>query len=247
MSLIKTIGKKSSGIFFFYKKYTDPITAYNLWSSTYDLQTDNLIIHLNEIIFTQLLEKINVESSIIIHIGCGTGSHWEKILSKNPSQLIGYEVSEQMLAKLFKKYPTAKAYISRNNLLKELKDNFCDLIITTLVIGYIKKLPSVFNEWNRVLKQKGNIIITDLHPAAIKNGATRSFKNKEQTILIKNYLHSIDEIRKLANKAGWKEVAFIERKVDERVKFFYEKLNRLDAYESAYNNLLLYGIHFIKS
>jgi len=247
MSLLTTIRRKLLNNFPFRKKNIDPSTAYNLWASTYDQQTDNLIIYLNDIIFNQLLDSVAFEGKVVVDIGCGTGSHWGKILSKNPSELIGFEVSEQMLVKLYEKYPKAKAYISKDNQLRELQNNSCDLIISTLVIGYIKSISDVFGEWDRILKKDGDIIITDFHPAAVEKGATRSFKHEGQEVLIKNYLHTLDKIRTLAKESGWKEIEFTQKKVDERIRFFYEKLNMLHAFENSFGTLLLYGIHFKKS
>lgn len=45
---------------------------------------------------------------------------------------------------------------------------------------------------------------------------------------------------------GWQEVEFVKRTVDESVRFFYEKLNLLQAYEDSYKTPLLYGIRFKK-
>lgn len=184
MPLIKTIRKKLSN-FIHRKKETDAATAYGLWASTYDEQTDNPIVYLNEIVFNELFDGINVENEIIVDIGCGTGQHWQRILAKKPGGLIGYDVSAEMLNTLHKKFPSAKTYITSDNSLGELKDSSCDVIISTLVIGYIKEVPPVFKEWNRVLKKNGEIIITDFHPVALQQGATRSFKYKDELILNK--------------------------------------------------------------
>jgi len=228
-------------------KEIEPPTAYDLWAQTYDQQTDNLIIYLDEIIFIQLLQNLNLKEKVIIDIGCGTGKHWEKILSGNPLELIGYEVSNEMLNRLHTKYPSAKTYLTPNNYLKESHNNSCDLIISTLVIGYIDNLDYAFAEWNRVLKRGGNIIITDFHPVSIQNGAKRSFNHMGRSIAIRNYLHTLSKIRLIAKQLEWLEIEFIERKVDEHVRFFYEKLNALHIYQDSYGTPLVYGIKFSKS
>jgi ubiquinone/menaquinone biosynthesis C-methylase UbiE len=247
MSFAGKVKRVLSNWMSFQKKGIAPASAYDLWASTYDEQTNNLIVYLDEIIFTQLIDNIALKGKTVVDIGCGTGNHWGKILSKHAYELIGYEVSEKMLAKLHEKYPKAKTYLSQDNHLNGLQDNSCDLIISTLVIGYIKNLSKIFTEWSRVLKKDGDILITDFHPVAVQKGASRSFKHEGQTVFIKNYLHTLDEIRTLAKEMKWKEVRLIERKVDESVKFFYEKLNVLRIYKDSYNTPLIYGIHFRKS
>ena len=58
---------------------TGPETAYDLWSEKYDHQPDNLMLALDEEIFSALLEGLNLQNKIIADIGCGTGRHWKNI------------------------------------------------------------------------------------------------------------------------------------------------------------------------
>jgi len=245
MSLFQQIKKRLSD-FVRPKKEIEPAEAYNLWSSTYDEQTDNPIVFLDKIVFDELLASINIENKIIVDIGCGTGRHWENMLLKKPRELIGYEVSNEMLNKLHKKYPKAKTYLTHENNLKELKDESCDLIISTLVIGYIENLSKAFVEWNRVLKKNGEIIITDFHPASLRKGASRSFKNNQELIFIKNYIHSLKQIKTIAKRMGWDEISLIQKRVDESIKHFFEKNNSLQVYEKSLGTLILYGYYFKK-
>jgi len=228
------------------KKEIEPSQAYDLWASNYDEQNDNPIIYLDEIVFTEIFSDIDIKSKTIVDVGCGTGRHWEKILDKKPLQLIGYEVSNQMLVKLHQKYPQAKTYSSHNNDLKELMNNSCDIIISNLVIGYIKDLQKTFTEWNRVLKKNGDVFITDFHPVMLQKGANRSFRYKEKQYLIRNHIHSLTKIRNLSGKAGWKEINLIEKKVDDTIKHFYHDHNSLKAYEDSFGSPMVYAFHFKK-
>jgi len=228
------------------QKEVTPDRAYDLWAPTYDDQTDNLIVQLDAAVFYQLLEKTSLEGRTVVDIGCGTGRHWPLLKDKKASRLIGYEVSAEMLNKLHGKYPDATAYLAKDNTLKELADDSCDAIISTLVIGYIDNLSAAFSEWDRVLKNGGDIIITDFHPAAVAGGATRSFNHKGQPVLIKNYLHPLEKIRELALHWQWKKVQLIQRSVDEEVRSFFEERNMLSHYENTYGTPVLYGWHFKK-
>jgi ubiquinone/menaquinone biosynthesis C-methylase UbiE len=182
----------------------------------------------------------------VVDIGCGTGRYWEELSRQNIAELIGYEASTEMLNKVRQKYPTAKTYLHSDNTLKELDDASCDAIVSTLVIAHIRNLPAEWREWNRVLKNKGEIILTDFHPVALQRGANRSFMHNGQLIYIKNYIHTLDKVRSLAAKMNWKEVGFIEYRIDERVKHFFERLDVMEAYKDSFDQLVLYGIHFRK-
>jgi len=220
--------------------------AYNLWASTYDDQTDNPILYLDDLVFDSLLSAISVENKIVVDFGCGTGRHWKKLLEKKPAKLIGYDTSNEMLNQLQKKFPQAETHLANDNSLKEITTASCDIIISTLVIGYIKDLSVLFREWDRVLKPPGDVIITDFHPVALENGADRSMKVKNELILIKNHLHSLHEIKTLADEINWKEISLIEEKVDEKIKHFYRTPDAIAAYQKSYYSPLLYGFHFKK-
>ena len=220
--------------------------AYDLWASTYDQQPNNLVVYLNEIIFDEIISVIDLKNKIVIDIGCGTGRHWKKIYSKQPAELIGYDVSLEMLRELRRKYPDAKANISNDNYLSELSDQSCDIIISTLVIGHIADLAKAFGEWNRVLKINSDIFITDFHPEMLSKGANRSFQHNKEFISIKTYKHPISTIIDLAKSLNWEVIKIVEKKVDDSVKHFYQGPQSIKVFEKTINEPLVFGCLFRK-
>src|SRR5579864_7026742 len=83
------------------------VEAYDIWSDSYDSQPGNLMLDLDEQIFTDLLENLDLQNLVVADIGCGTGRHWPRIYDKNPSQILGFDVSPGMLKKLEDKFPGA--------------------------------------------------------------------------------------------------------------------------------------------
>jgi len=63
------------------------------------------------------------------------------------------------------------------------------MVVSTLVIAHIKNIKSLFVEWNRILKDHADLIITDFHPVLLTGGGTRTFRDGDSRITIKN-LHS---------------------------------------------------------
>jgi ubiquinone/menaquinone biosynthesis C-methylase UbiE len=220
--------------------------AYDLWAPSYDHQPQNLVVYVNEIIFDEMMATIDMQNKIVVDIGCGTGKHWKKILSKKPAGLIGYDVSQEMLVQLRKKYPGAKAFISNNNHLNELADKSCDVIISTLVIGHIADLAKTFLEWNRVLKNNGNILITDFHPEMLSKGASRSFQHNNAFVSIKTYKHTIPQISQLAKSLNWELVNITEKRIDDSVKHFFRGPQSIEVFENSINAPLVFGSHFKK-
>lgn len=228
-------------------KEKNPAAAYNLWASDYDDQPGNLMIDLDEEIFSSLLQDIELKGKIIADIGCGTGRHWKKILDKAPMKLIGYDVSVEMLKRLQAKYPEADTHLLNGHLLEGVDKNLCDVMVSTLTIAHIEKLESAFEEWNRVLKQGGDIVITDYHPELLAKGGKRTFTHQNKVIAIQNYIHPVEYVKALARQLCWNEIRFTEKKIDEAVKEYYENKNELPLFEKFKGTAVIYGIHFKKS
>jgi ubiquinone/menaquinone biosynthesis C-methylase UbiE len=232
---------------FFPQKETDPARAYDLWATAYDNQPGNLMLDLDEEVFTGLLKETVVTGKTITDIGCGTGRHWQKILSRNPKQLIGYDVSAGMLDKLKEKFPEAETHLLQHDQLAASANRSCDLIISTLTLAHIQQLGEALKEWDRVLKHGAEIIITDYHPEALAKGGKRTFKHEGKTWVVKNYIHSIEKIRECARQLGWREIRFVERVIDDSVKGYYERQNALALFEEYSDIAIIYGIHLTKA
>jgi ubiquinone/menaquinone biosynthesis C-methylase UbiE len=225
---------------------TGAATAYDLWSADYDQQPGNLMLDLDEAIFSELLNESSLSGKVIVDIGCGTGRHWQKMSSLGPAKMIGYDISKKMLERLTQKFPGAETYLSRGTALPQLKSASADMIVSTLTIAHIEKIEEAFTEWTRVLKPGGEMILSDYHPEALARGAKRTFTYKGKKIAIKNYIHSTNKIRLLARQLGYTELRFIEQNIDENVKSYYEKQNAMDVYTKFSGTPIIYGLYLKK-
>ena len=222
---------------------TEAAPAYDLWAANYDQQLGNLMLDLDEQIFSSLLANTSVKNKTVVDVGCGTGRHWQKIMQEKPARLIGFDVSRKMLNRLKEKFFTAETYLSTGYMMPEIKDDSVDLIISTLTIAHIEKFEKAFTEWKRVLKINGDMILTDYHPEALARGAKRTFLHKGKIVSIKNYIHSTNKIRLIAEQFGFEEIRFTEKKIDDSVRSYYEKQHALHLFEQYKNTPIIYGIH----
>lgn len=227
---------------FFKQKYKPAETAYNLWAENYDDQPHNLMLAWDEEIFSVLLNSIDIRNKILTDVGCGTGRHWQKIFDKNPKQVFGYDVSEGMLKKLKEKFPHATTHLLSGNKLPELQDESVDCVLSTLTIAHIQNAEQALREWNRVLKPGGTMIITDYHPEVLAKGGKRTFSYHEKTIAIKNYVHTIDDIKEATGQLGLQVLRLVEKPIDESAKHFYEAQNAINVYETWKGTPVIYGI-----
>ena len=224
----------------------DPERAYEIWSADYDRQTGNLMLDLDEKIFSHLIENIDIRDKEVADIGCGTGRHWQKIYSKNPSNLIGFDVSASMLEKLKSKFPFARTQKTTDNRLASVANLSLDIIISTLTIAHIKNIEEAIASWSRVLKNGGDLIVTDFHPVLLANGGKRSFSHGGRSMSVKNYIHSIEKIRKAFYKAGFIVIREEEELVREEMRSYYEVKNALAVYERYKGMPVIYGLHLRK-
>ncbi|HEU0063689.1 MAG TPA: class I SAM-dependent methyltransferase [Flavisolibacter sp.] len=220
--------------------------AYNLWSPDYDHQPDNLMLHLDNIVFKELLGRISINNKNIVDFGCGTGRHWDKIFSDDPEEITGVDISEGMLAILKNKYPSASVYKINDNLLTKIESSTVDVIVCTLTIAHVKNINELFESWKRILKNGGDLIVTDFHPQLLNNGGRRDFKLSGKNITIKNYVHMVEEVEAAASANGFMLLNKQEKFINEDVRSFYEKQNALHVYQHFFGMPVIYGMHLKK-
>lgn len=240
----RTLKQFVSGLFS--NQETDPRKAYNLWAGGYDSQPGNLMLDLDEKLFAELLDPLTLKGAVVADIGCGTGRHWAKLLEKGPSRLVGFDVSEEMLRKLNAKFPVAETHLLAPDNFVEMPNSSCTLVCSTLTIAHIRDTWSALSEWERVLANKGDMIITDYHPAVLEKGGQRTFRHNGRLVAVKNYVHTIESLRELARQLQLKEIRFIEKIIDESLKGWYEQQGALNVYEKYRGSPVIYGLHFKK-
>jgi ubiquinone/menaquinone biosynthesis C-methylase UbiE len=217
-------------------------TAYDIWAGSYDAQPDNLMLALDEEVFSVLLKQINMEGSSVADIGCGTGRHWPEILKHKPRNLTGFDVSAKMLAELKTKFPEADVVKIDGYRPLQLGEKVYDVLLSTLTVAHIADMERSVKIWTNSLKEKSSILITDFHPEALARGGKRTFEHDGHSISIINYVHTISKLLKLFGEQGFALEALEERFVDEQVKHYYEKKNALAVYHKFKNQPMIYGM-----
>ena len=219
------------------------VAAYDIWSDSYDAQPGNLMLDLDEVIFSSLVKDIHLQNKNIADIGCGTGRHWPKLYERSPKTLTGYDVSTGMLKELEKKFPSAIIRHITDNLLTEIRTASLDCIISTLTIAHIKNVEEAIASWARILKNDGDMIITDFHPGLLASGGKRSFRHENKNYVVKNYVHPVDEVKNIFIKYGFKIIKQEERFIDESVRSYYENGQAMDVFQKYKGMPVIYGLY----
>jgi ubiquinone/menaquinone biosynthesis C-methylase UbiE len=220
--------------------------AYDLWAGTYDEQDNNLLMHLDhELMFGS--EETEWHGRRVLDFGCGTGRHWQTLLGLGVQRLVGVDLSTQMLQKLKDRFPHAEAHQIRDERLPMFADGELDVMLSNLTIGYVRDLRPLFGEWSRVLRPGGQVVITDLHPAAIAKGAKRTFTARGRSLEIQSYRHDLPSLEEAARASGLGASSFVERRVDEATKIFYERAGALASYALMRQTPLIYKLCLTKA
>jgi ubiquinone/menaquinone biosynthesis C-methylase UbiE len=190
-----------------------PKEAYRLWSRTYDAQPDNAVIALEQEIFRELLsdDMTTLADKVVLDVGCGTGRHWQRLLACQPRLLQGVDISNEMLARLRVRHPGAAVHLRTGPDLDGFRDASVDVVVSSLMLGYVREVDHELREWTRVLRTGGEVIVTDFHPDALRAGAKRTFTQRGATFEIQNYTHTVERLRELFHSLDLQVVGFGER------------------------------------
>lgn len=91
----------------------------------------------------------------ILDIGCGFGTHLEKL--RGLGELYGIDITEELLEKIKKSYPYIH-FVRAPAEAIPFDDNFFDLIFSIEVVEHLKEPEIMFKEVRRVLKPGGYFI-----------------------------------------------------------------------------------------
>ena len=133
-----------------------------------------------------------------------------------------------------------------DNLLKTVPDSSIDFLFTTLTIAHIKNIEEAIFSWSRILKKGGDLVITDFHPIMLNRGGKRSFRHNGKSLTVVNYVHPLEKVKGIFQQHELIVIQEEERKVNEKVKPYYETQNALPVYERYKDMPIIYGLHLKK-
>ena len=135
-----------------------PITAaegYDSWAERYDGPND--LIDLEEPIIRPILDRLPAGPAL--DAACGTGRH-AAYLAASGHSVIGVDCSAQMLAKARAKVPGADFRLGDLRALP-VADDAVDLVVISLALTHVPELAPVMEEFARVLRPGGHLVIAD--------------------------------------------------------------------------------------
>jgi SAM-dependent methyltransferase len=176
-------------------KNIDAINGYRLWSAQYD-ETPNPLLALEMRVLSERLGDIGGRR--ILDAGSGTG-RWMNWAQSRGAHVFGIDACREMVLKAEGK-PGLRGRSAVADIRSiPLKDDAVDLAICSFTMGYLLSPDEILPELARVSRR---LIVSDLHPDAVRRGWTRSFRAGNQVYELLHFPHSIAALDNCARKAG---------------------------------------------
>lgn len=204
------------------KDHFDVITGYKKWSETYD-KFPNLLIEVEEPAVKSLIQKITPGRTL--DAACGTG-RYSNYLNSLKHIVTGIDQSPEMLLKARQRNKDVNFIQADLNDLPFKNESF-DLAVCTLVLTHFMKIHKPLSELSRVVRVRGCIIISDIHPLLVTLGGQAEFYDKNgKWGYITNYTHLLSEYLNEFNNLGLKVIQCIEPKMKpEQIKLAQKELS----------------------
>lgn len=135
---------------------------FDSFSKEYDKKSKNRYFKRNQRwIIDEISKDKNIDSKVIMDVGCGTGELLKTLSQSNHStSLIGVDISRKMLEKASTIAPTA-SLIKADSANIPVADNSIDIIVSSASFHHYENPEYVVREWDRILNKNGYIIILD--------------------------------------------------------------------------------------
>ncbi len=142
----------------------------------------------------------NIKSKKLLDVGCGTGDHIKRYLSKGV-KCWGIDISKSMIEMAKQNCPNVDFKIGSMTKLPYKNSSF-DVVTASLSVDYIKDLIPVFKEISRVLKKGGLFYYSNESPIA---SAREKYEDKNFKIIGIGKLIDKKTGKQIALGKGWDE------------------------------------------
>lgn len=198
--------------------------GYRLWSRTYD-ETPNPLLALERRI---VVEEIgDLRGQRILDAGSGTGL-WMSDMRSAGARVFGIDACREMLLQAEQKPGLAGRSALADVRAIPVCDDAVDLAICSFTLGYLPSIDAALRELARVSRR---VIVSDLHPEAVRAGWTRSFRAQGLVHKLVHYEHPAEELDDIARRAGLSLERRIEACFGEPERHIFRQAGKEAAFE----------------
>ncbi len=174
------------------------LEGHTLWASTYDAGL-NPILALERRMLADLLTP--VEGECFVDVACGTG-RWMTYLHQYGATVLGADASPEMLSKACSKRTIKGRVVLADAASLPFRDRVAGVTLCSFAAAYFPSLKAAMAEMARVTRPGGRVVLSDLHPATVAAGWTRSFRLDGLVYEIEHLNPSLDDFHTAARQAN---------------------------------------------
>ncbi|MHB8652381.1 MAG: class I SAM-dependent methyltransferase [Terriglobia bacterium] len=217
------------------------IEAHALWAETYDDGT-NPLLALEERAIEPLLPELNNKN--LLDLACGTGRWLARLTSRGVGNVVGIDLSQEMLQVASAKPALSRALVRADCLALPLRSSSIHLSICSFAVNYLADLPAFASEAARVSRPRSHILISDFHPEGHSRGWKRSFRREGRAIEIASFAYSLEAICGPFDAAGFALVRKMEPRIDEPERIIFERAGKIPMFDSARRQPAIFILDF---
>lgn len=172
------------------------LEGHRIWADCYDVGCNPLLA-----LETRLMRDVfsAVIARNVLDVACGT-CRWAAWFAGRGASVLGVDLCAEMLAqapaRLHGRFALGRAEAL------PVAANTADLTLCSFAASYFPALETAISEMARVTRHDGYLVISDVHPAAVAAGWTRSFRARDRVYEMEHFGYTPDNLQSAAQRAG---------------------------------------------
>lgn len=202
--------------------------GFRQWAPTYELE--NPLTRLDCLVTERLAPA--PPGGALLEVGCGTARRLPAPdTASGPALVVGVDLVPAMLAQGRQQRAAGCCLVAATVDALPLRPAIFDVAWCRLAIGFMARLEAAFASLAAQLQPDGRLLITDLHPDLVAEGAERGFRAEDGAWqVIEALAHPVDHLIEAASGAGLELVDRNEPAVGPELEELYRSAGREDLY-----------------
>lgn len=177
-------------------------SGYRKWAPTYDDPTNGLF-SLDTPIVGEILDGLGEgKGRVAADAACGTG-RLSSLLVERGYDVVGIDGSPEMLDVARTRFPNA-TWREGDLRALPLDDSSVDVVLTGLALAHLPSLEPAFEEFARVLRPGGHLVISDTHHEVILRGSiVKDLGPNGEPAFVPTHRHAVGDFLRAALPVGF--------------------------------------------
>jgi SAM-dependent methyltransferase len=202
------------------------LEGHRMWAASYQT-APNPLLALESRLLPGILGPVSCRR--VVDVACGTG-RWTTRLAEWGADVAGIDFCAEMLDHAPRNVRTRLLLGDAGCL--PIRPGIADLTICSFAAAYFPDLQRAVLEMARIAKPRGRVIITDLHPAGVKAGWTRSFRIDRMIYELQHFGYSLEQIQGAARRAGLKLESELSARFGEPEKLIFQSAGKAGSWNA---------------